>query len=85
MCKTMKCNNCNSEMEEGEAVVKATTLGFVVLGLSYKHLYFKGKGKGPNSKEIALKNNLLATALKCKSCGAIIILPDGRKGNLVHW
>jgi hypothetical protein len=81
----MKCNNCNEEMEEGKAVVKATAGGFALFGLSFKHLFFKGKDKGPDQKEVILKNNHLATAFKCSGCGAVTVMPDGTKGNLVHW
>ncbi len=81
----MKCSNCNEMMEEGNAVVKATVPGIFVFGFSYKHLFFKGKNKGPNEKEIILKNNHITTAFKCNNCGCTTIIPNGKKGNLVHW
>lgn len=39
----MKCDNCNIEMIEGYISIESTFLSFLLVGLSYKHLYFKAQ------------------------------------------
>ena len=81
----MKCGQCGSEMEVGEAALRFTGWGLFFFGASFKHLYFKAKGAGPKNKKIILRNNHCATAYQCNACGITSILSDGKEKNMIHW
>ena len=42
----MKRPECSSEMEEGEAYIRSTVLGFLFFGFSAQHCWFKPSGSG---------------------------------------
>jgi hypothetical protein len=67
----VNCPKCNVEMDPGKVHIGATAIGFLVIGFSYKHLFFTNK-KG--EKEIAVKNDDFSkTAHKCPSCNGVFI------------
>ena len=44
----MKCPYCEGEMAEGTAFIKGTLWGFLVIGLSIQHLWFRrADDRGP--------------------------------------
>ena len=59
-------------MESGTSTVEGTFTGFLFVGFSYQHLFFKKK-KG--KKEMIVPSNATVAAFRCEECG-ITILKD---------
>lgn len=70
----LKCPKYNSYLERGELYLRATFLGFVFFGWSYKHCYYIAKGKNRRRMDEikVIDNSETKEALHCKKCGLII-------------
>ncbi len=66
----MKCNNCGNEMIVGQSNLSASFGGFLVFGLSYKHLMFRSENF---PSKVVLGNNDAKTAYYCDNCGSVFI------------
>ena len=69
----MQCPNCGVEMDPGEAQIKGSMLGFLVVGLSYQHLYFKAAEGSMREKIISSGGKRLAHY--CRQCQGLFIEP----------
>ncbi len=69
----MNCPLCNREMEPGSAAVTSTPLGFVLVGLSWKHLQFTSGRTG--ARELVVHNSRPREARRCPQCGTVVLLP----------
>ena len=78
----MKCPNCDTVMKIGHAAIKPTFKGFLIFGLSFKHLFFKSERTG--EKEIILKNDKVAKSYKCPNCEVFVIYPNA-KGPITYF
>jgi hypothetical protein len=70
----MKCPYCDGEMMPGTASVKGTLLGFIVIGLSYQHLWFRRLNGG--GEEVIIRSRGDRPGHQCSQCGAVIIQGD---------
>lgn len=62
----MICPECSQKMESGTSIVEGTFTGFLFVGFSYQHLFFK-KSKG--KKEMIVPSNKTVDAYRCGECG----------------
>ena len=80
----MKCPECSSEMEEGKAYIRSTTLGFLFFGFGAQHCWFKS---GTGKEQIIVHNKhgfrsaktdgtVNPPAWHCDECGISIIKKD---------
>ena len=72
----MKCPDCSADMIEGEATVRGTLIGFLAVGFSHQHLFFKPHGgtSGNNaSRKKILPSGNVTMACHCGSCGLTIL------------
>lgn len=81
----MQCSSCGGDMEKGEAAVRGSWETLFFSSNPFKHLFFKGANKGPKEKQKILKSGHKASAYRCNSCGAVLVLNNGETANLVHW
>ena len=70
----MKCPYCDGEMVEGTASVRGTLLGFLAIGLSYQHLWFRPADGGGD--EIVIRSAGKRAGHQCTQCGAVTIQGD---------
>lgn len=63
-----KCPLCQSELEQGFVSVHGTLLGYLLVGMSYQHCWFKGDESGD---EVVLKSRERRQAFKCQACGFV--------------
>lgn len=78
----MECPECSSLMEEGNASLHSTVLGFLFFGFSAHHCWFKPKGSGKERIIVHNKNGFRSPkkdetvnppAWYCNRCGTTII------------
>jgi hypothetical protein len=69
----MKCPVCDVEMEPGRCEIRGTLLGFLMIGFSWKHLYFHGRQSG---KHVMLHSTSQAGAHRCSQCGGLFLPGD---------
>ena len=72
----MNCPNCGAELIAGEATVRGTILGFLAVGLSHQHLFFKQSdtSNGTRSyKKKVLPSGNITRADHCGKCGLTVI------------
>lgn len=79
----MRCPVCSSEMDYGKAYIRGTALGFLVVGLSHQHCWFKSHATG-RKKIIARSGSGFLTragaqsvnpqAYHCEDCGTSVIM-----------
>jgi hypothetical protein len=72
----MRCPYCDGEMVPGTASVKGTLLGFLTIGLSYQHLWFRKLDGGPGEDEKIIHSTGKRAGHQCRQCGAVIIQGD---------
>ena len=68
---TIKCPKCQTDMKSGWVEIKGSLLGFLLVGFSYGHLWFRqlsGKGK------IVVHFGGGRAAYNCPACGTIVML-----------
>lgn len=65
----MKCPRCQTNMAKGEAAVRGTLGGFMLVGLSHQHLWFS---KG-HRDELVLPSDQDADAYRCADCKLTVI------------
>ncbi len=70
----MKCPYCGGEMVPGTALVRGTLLGFLVVGLSHQHLWFRQLDGGGDEKVIHSRGQ--KAGHRCTECRAVIIQGD---------
>lgn len=70
----MKCPYCDGEMVEGTAAVRGTLLGFLAVGFSYQHLWFRRLDGGGD--EIVIRSAHEKPGHQCTQCGAVFIQGD---------
>lgn len=68
----LKCPYCDSRMIPGSAEIKGTLAGFLAVGFSNQHLWFR-KGKRERSRILVSEDETLAH--QCELCGAVAIPP----------
>jgi len=71
---TLSCPFCSHPMVPGNAYVAPTFGGFLLFGLSYKHLYFASD----TGITLAVRNGVSRSAHQCGKCGAIVMAPVSR-------
>ena len=78
----MNCPECSSEMEKGKAYIRSTALGFLFLGFSSQHCWFKSSTTGKEHVIVHNKNGYRSAkndetinppAWYCDKCGISII------------
>ena len=77
----MKCPNCNMEMEPGQAQVKGTLLGFLIIGFSHQNLYFRSAEGGVNEKII--RSGGKRSGYYCRQCQGLFI--EGGRDPWFQW
>ena len=70
----MKCPYCGGEMVPGTAVVRGTTLGFLLFGFSEQHLWFRKVSGGRDEKIVPSSGE--RAGYQCTECRAVIIQGD---------
>lgn len=68
----MKCNYCNTEMEEGSFRIDITALSYAAFGPSRMYLFFKRKEEA-KFKDIVLKPSIEYHGFKCPGCNSLSI------------
>ena len=68
----MKCPNCNVEMEPGQAQVKGSLLGFLIIGFSHQNLYFKSSDG--STKEVVIPSGGKRSGHYCRLCDALFVV-----------
>ncbi len=78
----MKCPACSSEMDQGKAYIRGTALGFLFVGLSHQHCWFKSHATGRKNIIARSGNGFLTRAdaelvnpqaYHCEDCGTSVI------------
>ncbi len=69
---TRFCPACNSEMETGTVSVHGTFWGFLLVGWSYQHVWFKGAG---DKEEIVVRSGRAKIGYRCPACGFTGVAP----------
>jgi hypothetical protein len=82
----MNCPLCSREMDKGEAYVRGTALGFLFVGLSHQHCWFKSEATGKKDIIVRCPSGLLTSApaklvnpsaYRCENCRtSVIVGPD---------
>ena len=79
----MKCPVCSSEMEKGKAYLRGTTLGFLFVGFSHQHCWFKSEATGKKDIIVRSPSGFLTSAASelvnpsayyCEDCGTSVIV-----------
>jgi len=70
MNTTYSCPNCKEQMEAGTFRLSGSLLGFIVFGLSMKHLYFKSKN---GERRVVLGNSNTTYGYVCPTCDLCIL------------
>ncbi len=66
----VQCPSCGAEMEPGVIVVKGTLWGFLLVGLSYQHLYFRGDEA--DEDECLMTSGVPSRADRCPNCHTVL-------------
>ncbi len=79
----MKCPACSSEMDQGKVFIRGTALGFLFVGFSHQHCWFKSDATG-RKKIIARSGSGFLTrtdaelvnpqAYHCEDCRTSVII-----------
>lgn len=77
----MNCPVCNEEMAPGLVRIQASVLGFLVIGFSYKNLWFyptHPDGTPGNvdhlARSLIMRNSEKGQAHRCEVCGTTVVL-----------
>ena len=79
----MKCPECSSEMEKGMAYIRGTALGFLFVGFSLQHCWFKSQDSGRERIVVHNKSGFLTrktaetvkpNAWYCEDCETTIVV-----------
>jgi hypothetical protein len=68
---TMKCPHCDVDLVPGTAFIKGTFLGFLAIGLSHQHLWFRRDDDLRRQKIIYSGDE--KPGHQCIVCGAVVI------------
>ena len=74
----IECPYCGSPMIPGIARVRGTLLGFLLIGLSYQHLWFESG----RDKVTVVPSGDERAAHRCPRCGAVSVFPMAREWDL---
>ena len=66
----MNCPQCSEPLIEGRVMVEGTILGFLLVGLSSQHLWFRRNG---GKREKVISSGGSKPALMCERCGITVI------------
>lgn len=66
-----KCPLCQSEIEQGVVSVHGTFLGYLLVGMSYQHCWFKGD---ESNEEVVLRSKERRPGFEWRACGFVTIL-----------
>lgn len=79
----MRCPRCADRLQAGTATVRGTVLGFLLVGFSHQHLFFKAS-EATRRKQMSLADDFgrvvlpsgeRTAAARCPTCGLTVILP----------
>jgi hypothetical protein len=62
------CPMCDGEIERGTVSVHGTVGGFLLVGMSYQHCFFKGD---ESEERVVLGSRYRKSAFRCKGCGFV--------------
>jgi len=68
------CRRCGGRLQRGYAQIHGTFGGFLMVGLSYTHLFFS-PDSDPPMESVVLFWKERHVAFKCLGCGAFIVTP----------
>lgn len=68
---SIKCPYCGEEMIEGQAFIRGTFFGFLLVGLSRQHLWFHRQNE--SKKELVIESSDSRAGHQCPKCGAVLI------------
>jgi hypothetical protein len=71
MSRQLKCALCGGDLETGSVEIKGTPLGFLMVGLSWQHLWFSADLFDTKIK--VLKSAEQRRAYQCTSCCAVVV------------
>ena len=74
----LTCPSCGGTMRPGTAGVRATWLGFLFVGLSCQHLFFRPAGGDRKSDRVIVGSGESSRAWRCETCGATLVRESGR-------
>lgn len=66
----MTCPSCETEMSKGSVQVKGTFPAFLLIGLSYQHLWWKSNDGG---RYRLLNSGQKRSAWRCPTCGTVVV------------
>lgn len=66
----VNCPACGAEMEPGTIAVKETLWGFLFVGASYQHLFFRGDGG--KKDECLMTSGVPTRANRCPNCHTLL-------------
>lgn len=74
----MECPQCGEQMEEGNVFIRGTFWGFLLVGWSLQHCWFRPKAGGESAMVIRNATHFWRRpewpeGLRCDHCGAVII------------
>jgi len=79
----MKCPICSSEMDQGKAYIRGTAFGFLFVGLSHQHCWFKSNTTGKRKIIVRSGSGFLTRttvalvnpeAYHCEDCGTSVTI-----------
>src|SRR5262245_43633147 len=68
------CPACGAAMEAGKVSVHGTLLGFLFVGMSYQHCWFRPAAS--EDEQVVVQSGRSRRACRCSSCGFIGIEPQ---------
>ena len=68
----MQCPKCERELREGSVKISSSVVGSLLIGLSWKNLYFTDKETKQKRKVLGSESR--SRALRCENCGTIAIV-----------
>lgn len=81
----MNCPKCQKEMDTGQAQVRGTVFGFLMVGFSHQHLFFYPDNLPPPEKQLGIpirrgrvivSSGCEVSAYRCDDCAITVLLPQ---------
>lgn len=69
-----KCRRCGGRLQRGRVQIHGTLVGFLLIGLSYTHLFFT-PASDPEGETVVLPWKARQIAYRCLGCGALAVTP----------
>lgn len=73
--RAANCPQCDVPLLSGQLRIRGTIPGFLVIGLSYQHLWWTDPEGSRASREVVLDSGDEISAGRCPECGLVAFVP----------